>query len=111
MGITLAFLICHAFRVTCDIYDMVYFENIVACYQIGKEGVHAWVLYGYEFSNALITLSSSVNMIIYGLIKPNIRKKYFTFRKSKNNEPQHINADGMYFKIIHILQTRGNTVS
>ena len=84
MGITLAFLICHAFRVTCDIYDMVYFETIIGCYAVGKEGVELWILYGNEFGNTLITLNSSVNMIIYGLIKPNIRTHYLDFLKKQN---------------------------
>ena len=110
LGIIAVFLICHALRVTCDIYDMIYFENIIGCYLVGKKGVHAWVLYGYEFSNALITLNSSLNMIIYGLIKPNIRKHYFGCMKKENNREHQLNASKVYFPMRNVLSPRRNCV-
>jgi hypothetical protein len=81
IGIVVVFLICHVLRVTTDFYEMIYIEDITSCYREGKDGVHLWVHVVNEFSSAMVTLNSSVNMIIYGLIKPNIRKHIFLCKK------------------------------
>ena len=81
IGIVAVFLICHVLRVTTDFYEMIYIEDITSCYKRGKDGVHLWVHVVNEFSSAMVTLNSSVNMIIYGLIKPNIRKHIFVCKK------------------------------
>ena len=78
IGIVVVFIICHTLRVITDVYEMIYIENITDCHARGNRGVHTWVLILNEFSSAMITLNSSVNMIIYGLIKPNIRNTIFS---------------------------------
>ena len=81
IGIVVAFIICHSLRVLTDFYEMIYIEDITACHARGKYGVHASIIILTEFSSVMLTLNSSINMIIYGLIKPNIRRHIF---KCKN---------------------------
>ena len=90
IGIVVVFIICHALRVFTDFYEMVYIEDIIACHARGQNGVHTWVLMLNEFSSVMLTLNSSVNMIIYGLIKPNIRRNIYKCKNilTEQNETQ-----------------------
>ena len=105
IGIIAVFLTCHALRVTIDCYEMLYIENITACYKIGRDGVHTWVHILSEFSSAMITLNSSVNMIIYGLIKPNIRKHIFRCVNNQNSQ-EHQTQEEDIFEMNNLLPTQ-----
>ena len=85
IGIVAVFIICHTLRVTSDVYEMINIEKIIYCRSKGSHGVHAWFLMLNEFSGAMVTLNSSVNMIIYGLIKPNIRQHIFRFKPKRHS--------------------------
>ena len=88
IGIVVVFIICHTLRVTIDVYEMINIEKIISCHGLGRHGVHSWVMMLNEFSSAMVTLNSSVNMIIYGLIKPNIRQHIFRFKRSIYGQDQ-----------------------
>ena len=88
IGIVAVFIICHTLRVTIDVYEMINIEKIISCHRIGRHGVHSWVVMLNEFSSAMVTLNSSVNMIIYGLIKPNIRQHIFRFKRNIYGQDQ-----------------------
>ena len=109
IGIVVVFIFCHAARVISDFYEMIYIENITACHSIGKNGVHSWVLAVNEISGAMITLNSSVNMIIYGLIKPNIRKHIFRCENSRTQENQS-NGGGDHLEMEQLEATAGITI-
>ena len=110
IGIVAVFIICHTLRVTSDVYEMINIEKIIYCRSKGSHGVHAWFLMLNEFSGAMVTLNSSVNMIIYGLIKPNIRQHIFRFKRNlysqdQNNKPQ----DDNIFELHNLLTIQRST--
>ena len=89
---------------------MINIENIIYCRSKGSHGVHAWFLMLNEFSSAMVTLNSSVNMVIYGLIKPNIRQHIFRFKRNlysqdQNNKPQ----DDNIFELHNLLTIQRST--
>ena len=104
IGIVAVFIVCHTLRVTIDVYEMMYIERITSCNKVGNQGAHSWVLILNEFSSAMITLNSSVNMIIYGLIKPNIRQHIFRFKRMVYNQDQNNKSEeGNIFELNNLL--------
>ena len=108
IAIVAVFIVCHTMRVITDFYEMIYIENITACHAKGKNGVHSWVLILNEFSSVMITLNSSVNMIIYGLIKPNIRKHIFKWNIVVNQRNQTQESDPFEMEEVVISQRTTN---
>ena len=104
IGIVAVFIVCHTLRVTIDVYEMIYIEKIISCNKAGKRGAHLWVLILNAFSSAMVALNSSVNMIIYGLIKPNIRQHIFRFKRKQCNQNQdNKSEEGNIFELNNLL--------
>ncbi len=71
--IVLVFLVCHAARITLDVYEFSNLEKIIVC--TPWRGLPAWVFALTPVSHFLMVFNSSVNFFIYCLVGHTFRRE------------------------------------
>ena len=80
--IVIAFVSCHALRIVLNFHEAVLVTNILECTSAGKLGVSMWVLIMNNFSELMLVINSSVNVIIYCCLNKSL------WRRPVNNDAQ-----------------------
>ena len=73
MAIILIFLICHLPRILLDIYELGTVNWVQYCEKHGRWAINVWSVILVNISHLLLVLSSSMNMIVYGLLGSKFR--------------------------------------
>ena len=64
-GIVITFILCHALRILLSFQEAIVIKNVMACTSAGKPIFPRWAVITNQFSELILVLNSSVNLIIY----------------------------------------------
>lgn len=82
MGIVLVFLLCHTPRNLLSVAEMFMIHKVLACQNIGMRGFPVWSLITAIFSQLLLVVNSSTNMILYICLNKTFRQHFINMVKS-----------------------------
>lgn len=71
----LVFLICHAPRLTVNIYELYSIKKALVCQKLGMEYFPIWSDYLVCVSNVFLVLNSSINILIYCILSSKFREE------------------------------------
>ena len=96
IGIVIMFILCHTLRLIINFYETIVIRQALACEMAGKNDFPLWGFITITFSELLLVINSSLNMIIYCCLNENFRKRvlswktYFRFETTtqRNTNPE-----------------------
>ena len=65
-GIVLLFMICHSLRLLLNFYEMIFIKHVLDCITNKQSGFPTWFFITKSFSDLMLIINSSINVIIYG---------------------------------------------
>ena len=80
IGIVIMFIVCHTLRLLINFYETIVIRDAIACESAGKNDFPLWGFITITFSELLLVINSSVNMIIYCCLNGNFRKRVLSWK-------------------------------
>ena len=75
IGIVIMFVCCHALRILLSFNEAIWFKNAMLCLENDKNGFSFWSIITLQFSQLLLVINSSSNMIIYCCLNSNFKNQ------------------------------------
>ena len=79
-GIVLLFMICHSLRLLLNFYEMIFIKHVLDCISSKQVGFPTWFFITKSFSDLMIIINSSVNVIIYGTFHSAARSQILMYK-------------------------------
>ena len=80
IGIVLLFTICHSLRLLLNFYEMIFIKHVLECINNKQRGFPTWFFITKSFSDLMLIINSSVNVIIYGTFHSSARSELSMYK-------------------------------